>query len=698
MGRLVTFGLRSRRLNHLTEVPAAARAGRAGRAVLRGPTRVVAGAPVDLTFELTPGDAGLPAGGQFGIAWRTPPGDWGEPQLIDPGRRNYFDAPGAAVEFRNGGGPDPWGRHVLFTVAVPLAPGVALTVRARGWEVQTASHPAHPFLCIVRPHEDDEWLRMVDPAPIEIAGGHPHKWVVVCPSQCIAGKPFTFTLRCGDVWGNPATGAPEPDVGTPDSACMDILSLRRIGDWGGVWMGVARTDAPGLRRLRIAGTESNPVMCTADPAAESIFWGDMHGGQCDLGCGQGDLYRYFAYARDVAALDFVSHQANDVYVKPDDWNYTRRVTEAHHHPGLFVAFLGCEWTTLPANGGDRNVFYRHDQPALPRADRWYEIDGPDWPDNPTPPDLYRTLDGVDALINLHVGGFTSNLDWHDPRLERLIEVHSTHATSRWFIADAISRGYHPCIAGGSDGVSGRPGADHPGRRQFRNLRNGVTGLISRGPLDRDSVWEALREGRFFATTGPRMRLDVRHIGEEIHVDVAGTAAIEAIMLRRGGNVIAERCIAASHASWLRLAWWGSRTKGTTRDQRLAWDGRLSADAPLRVVSTSGFIEPVDVIETLSPTEIRWRSVTAGNRAAIVLETEAHQFTFTAPPHTFECARAGYSADLPELVDAGVALGSAPDPNGPREASVDFVMDEPGAYWVEVRQVDGECAFWGVFER
>lgn len=678
------------------EMPTAERARRAGRAVLRGPTRAVAGAPVDLTFELTPGDAGRPAGGQFGLAWRLP-GDWGDPQWTDPGRPNFFATDGAMLEFHHRGGPDPWNHYVLFTLVAPLAPGESLTVRARGWEAQTASHPTHPFLCIVRSETTGEWLRMVDPAPIAIVGGAPHSWAVICPSQCVAGEPFAFTVRCTDVWGNPAAGASEPDVGAADSAGMAAMSLSRLGDWGGVWRGVARIDAPGLHRLRIAGTESNPILCTAEPTTERIVWGDMHGGQCDLGCGQGDLHRYFAYARDVAALDFVSHQANDVYVKPNDWSYTRRVTKALHEPGRFVTFFGCEWTTPSARGGDRNVFYRHDQPALPRANRWYEIDGPDWPDNPTPPDLYRTLDSVDALINLHVGGFTSNLDWHDPRLERLIEVHSTHATSRWFIADAIARGYRPCIAGGSDGVSGRPGADHPGRRQSRNLRNGVTGLISRGTLDRDSVWEALREGRFFATSGPRLRLEVRRAGDEIHVDAAGTAAIEAILLRRGGDVVAERPVATSHASWLRLAWWGSRTKGTTRDQRLTWDGRLSADAPLRVVSRSGFIEPVDAIESVSPTEIRWRSVTAGNRAAVMLETAAHRFAFDAPPHTFDCGREGYSADLPDLVEAGVALGPAPDPNGPREASVRFVMDGPGAYWVEVLQIDGECAFWGVVE-
>lgn len=144
------------------------------------------------------------------------------------------------MAFRHGGGPDPWNHYVLITLTAPLAPRVALTVRAQRWEAQTASHPAHPFLCIVRPREDDEWLRMVDPTTIAIAGGPPHSWAVICPSQCVAGEPFAFTVRCADVWGNPATGAPEPDVGTAgaagaaDSAGMTLISLSRLGVWGGV--------------------------------------------------------------------------------------------------------------------------------------------------------------------------------------------------------------------------------------------------------------------------------------------------------------------------------------------------------------------------------------------------------------------------------------------------------------------------------
>ena len=56
---------------------------------------------------------------------------------------------------------------------------------------------------------------------------------------------------------------------------------------------------------------------------------------------------------------------------------------------------------------------------------------------------------------------TADLRWHEPTLERLIEVHSTHATSEWFLMEALQRGYRMGVTAGSDSVDGRPGASHP---------------------------------------------------------------------------------------------------------------------------------------------------------------------------------------------------------------------------------------------
>ena len=75
--------------------------------------------------------------------------------------------------------------------------------------------------------------------------------------------------------GQSGSGAPEPDVGragAADSAGMTVMSLSRLGDWGGVWTGVARIDSPGLHRLRIADAESNPILCEVQSGGERIVW------------------------------------------------------------------------------------------------------------------------------------------------------------------------------------------------------------------------------------------------------------------------------------------------------------------------------------------------------------------------------------------------------------------------------------------
>ncbi|MEX2541236.1 MAG: DUF3604 domain-containing protein [Trueperaceae bacterium] len=690
---MITFGPWSSRLDRPDRLSLSERRSRHGGVVLTGPDEAVAGAKVNLRFEYRAGQEGLGGGSQLGMAWRLP-GDWGEPQWDSASEPNYFASTTVPVEFEFGhrGGPAPWNHLLTLTLPEELPPNARLGLECRGWEVQTAVHRAHPFLWMIREEAGADWTRLPDTPELPIVAGQPREWTLVCPSECLTGEAFTLVACRKDVWGNPSSGSTPPEL---TARALEVLDRRRRGA-ADIWEISARLAEAGLYRIRLGEVEGNPMRCLDAPSANSTLWGDMHGGQCDLGCGQGDLDEYFTFARHVARLDFASHQANDVYVARDDWHYTRQVTEAHHQPGSFISYLGCEWTSMPPGGGDRNVFYLHDQPELYRAARWHEGGGDDWPLASTPPELYSRLARTDALINLHVGGFTSDLRWHEPRLERMIEIHSTHATSRWFVEDAVARGLRPAITAGSDSISGRPGSDHPGRRQSRNLSNGLTAVRAAG-CDRNSIWEALRDGSCYATTGARMLLDVRREASDLVVDAVGTAAIEEIIVRRGGEVVVRRPLARLHPRRLRLSWWGSREKGTTRDQRLQWDGTLHADAALEVSSLSGFIAPIDTLAGSGSQDLAWRSVTAGNRASIDFTSQAQHFECRTPVHSFSCDRGGYYSALPEVVDGGISLGPAPDQEGAREASVRIRLAGEGVYWVEVMQVDGNAAFWGVIE-
>lgn len=730
------------RLDHLPDLPAAERRRRYGSAVLErragAPLEpIVAGAAVELHVVYRAGEDGLAPGTQLGLAWRLP-GDWGTPQFDRPDGADYISAHASddaaiALSFSHRGGVPPWGHLLSATLQdEPLPPGGTITLvcgdrsgGGSGWGAQTSSLPHHQFLVLIRPPTADGWVRLTDPSPLRIVGGPAVDLALVCPSDCVAGEPIELTVRGVDLWGNLSRGI-DGDVELTAPG-LELLSLERRA-WDGeehdLWQASVRLERPGLHRIRAraaaAGVEAEggPLRCREQAPARSLFWGDLHGGQGDLGVGQGTLDRYFAFADRVAGLQFTSHQANDVYVTQADWHHTRTVTEAHHRPGDFVPFLGCEWTAFRPNGGDHNVIYRHDHPSLQRAQRWF-LDPDDWPDAPTPPDLYRSLDGVEALINLHVGGFTSDLAHHDPRLEKTIEIQCTHATSRWFVIEGLERGHRVAIVGSTDGVSGRPGADWPGRRQSRNLRNGVTGVYA-AELTREALWEAYQARRCFATTGERIALwveaDGHAMGEafaadappKIRVTVAGTAAIERVLLRRGSTIVADRAVAGpdpAHPRRYRLLWRGSRRRGTARDQQLTWDGTLTlSEGRLDAVGTVDFYRPIDRLERPTATSLAWHSDTAGNEAGVIVEVEAPagaSFAVATPPASFRCSLAevdaGFELALPEILDGGVRFGRAPDPGGVREIEIelrDSTAPPAGVhpYWVEVVQVDGARAW------
>lgn len=734
----ISIGPNGPRLEHLPDMSPEDRHQLFGTLSLTedSPTTVVAGEPVELGVTYRAGHRGLRSGAQISLMWRLP-ADWGAPQFEHPEEPNFVsartsNAGSVRMEFAHRGGVAPWNH--IFTATLEgsdLEPGEAVHVRfgdrsagCPGWQAQTSSLPDHQFLAAVRPNRNASWIRLADLPPIRVQGSAMASLVLTCPSTVDSNEPLLVTVRGIDAWGNPSRGSTAPPVIHGTDVHADAPEQR---EWDGephdVWSIRARLASPGVQRLRASvgavATVGNPIDCGGPESTSrgALMWGDMHGGQGELGVGHGTLDRYFSYGRHIASLDFASHQANDVYVTKDDWDHTRDVTERHHEPNAFVPFLGCEWTALKHLGGDHNVFYLEDRPELRRASRWF-ADPDTWPDAPTPPDLYASLQGVEAMVNLHVGGFMSDLDFHDDRLERLIEIQSTHATSRWFVADALERGYRLAVVGSTDGVTGRPGACVPGRRQSRNLRNGATGLYA-AERTREAIWSALKRGRCYATTGERIILWVECAGQPMgshvavdgpaHLDVSvvGTAAIERILLMRAGTVVSETRSAepdVRHPRRYRLLWRGSRERGTARDQVLAWDGEIRASAgQLHPIETIDFYAHNDHVSQDSPDAISWRCSTAGNEAGIVFDIDADrdvELTIRTPHREFTCDPAqveeGVQIDLPDLVDAGIRLERAPDPQAP--SSVTRSMTDPSTsvgehpYWVEVVQVDGARAW------
>ena len=703
-----------------------------------GPVQMQAGSLQRWTLRFT-ANADLPAGARIAVAHRWP-NDWGIAQAGDPAGIDYLE-----VEATNGGSVRWWHArlptwhpfdHVTFVdIADGLARGQRVEMRygddragSPGYRVQTFLEESSPQSMRWQSGDGAPWQEFAR-LTRRIVGAAPAQLVLTVPSRVAVGEAFDLHLRIEDRWGNPATLDAPVDVEIGADAGDPATPLRWTIPLSG-WLRRSLTlQRPGIRRLtaRTVGSlaleaAGNPVEAVAQPPAVRLYWGDLHG-QSLIGCGARSIDAYYAHARDFSGTDFSSHQANCFLVSGEEWEETQASTQRHHDTGRFVSLLGVEWSAASPIGGDHNLYFPGDAAELHRCSHEFVADKSDVAtDLPHVEDLYRHYRNTDTLVAVHVGGRTANLEWHEPGLDRLLEVHSTHATSEWFLFDALRRGYRMGVIAGSDGVDGRPGNSHPGHMGVRNVRGGLTAIFA-PELSRPALWQALRQRHCYATTGERILLDFRmggaRMGDAIdagsgrqglsgfEVRVEGTAPLEQIDFFRGTQRLQRiDCFAAAGAMSrrLRVAWKGASAPGNWERARMRWDGMLRV-AGTRIAGTQGyaFDSPDEGIVEHHDDRIRWRSVTAGDWDGVVVDLEspaAAELWFVTAPMTLRTrpgaigpAGRRFTAHDPERC---VEMRWLPERAPPSAFAGTFVDPAPvageQAYWVRVRQSDGALAW------
>ena len=668
----------------------------------------------------------LPGDACVAVAHRWP-NDWGVAQGSDPAGVDFLVArtsDGCAVRW--------WASrlhtwhpfdHALF-VELPdgLPRGAHVELRygddaqgSPGFRVQTFIEEASPFSLRWQARPNARWVEFARHVA-RVVGSEPAKLVLTAPSRVAAGEAFDLHLRVEDRWGNPAA-LDEP----VHLRHADGQPVRIAGGWARVPLSLA---SPGVHRIhgrsageRVLEAVSNPVEVVAARPAERLFWGDLHG-QSVIGCGARSIDAYFAHARDFAATDVASHQANCFLVSSAEWAETQASTLRQRRPG-FVTLLGVEWSGASSVGGDHNVYFPGDEAPLHRCSHEFLADRSDADsDLPHVEDLYRHYRGSDTLVAVHVGGRTADLNWHAPELDRLLEVHSTHATSEWFLFDALRRGHRMGVIAGSDGVDGRPGNSHPGHMGVRNVRGGLTAIVA-AELTREAIWDALKRRRCYATTGERIVLEFSagdaRMGEDVRwtdvppfdVRVEGTAPIETIDLFRdteridGVDLLAE----GERSPRVRVAWRGASAPGNWQRARMDWNGGLRVDgATIAAADGWAFDTPDEGIAWHDASSVRWTSITAGDWDGVVVTLDAvtpsAELSFVTAPMSVRCRLASlghgvraFAAHHPERM---VELRRLPDRMPPLtfRGRLTDPAPRPGAhaYWVRVRQADGGCAW------
>jgi hypothetical protein len=705
-------------VHHLSDVPEAERLRTYGKAEITLPDPITAGESVDAIFRFMIGDTELGPGTGLRVAWRWP-FDWGDPQTDDADAANYLsiETPddihiGARYERR--GDLDPWHHDIdLRVTAGFLHRSDVVVVTVTNWEASTFATPDGAFVLLINPDGGDRWIRLVDPPSFTVAPGPPARLIAIAPGDGIIGESAVVRVRAIDAWDN-ATPIDAPillgdgvDIGKP------VRNERYP-----IWEFPVAWKTATIHRLSASSgnlfATANPTLVHTEPPPHRLYWGDVHGGQSEIGCGAGSLDHHYAYARDVAALQFTSQQANDHYVTSEIWQHVRDVTPRYDVPGEFLAYLGCEWSPPTVDGGDRNVLYLTDEPRMRRSGRFFTERNPDpEPDLPHAPEFLNAFRDQDVFLNLHVGGRPTNLEWHAPGIEPLFEIHSTHATSEWFIFDAIERGYKVGITAGTDGVMGRPGACGPGRRVTRNVRNGLTAVRAAG-LEQRAVAEGFFARHCYGTTGARILLDVDIQGQpmgsvvtlrenptiQVHVD--GTAPIERVELLRDTEVIHTWEGATPDPNRLRLLWGGAKERGTAGAQQQVWDGSLQIEnASLSDIKPVGLQGAVDRIQH-GDHRVSWTTATAGNDMGFTFTaTGRGNLKVTTEPATTFSVTLDQIRSSAHCVDAGglglrVEIGPAPSDVSPLSVNLshtdDAPLDSEHAYWIRVTQTDRHRAW------
>lgn len=691
---------------------------------------IVAGSFGSWTLTYTVGLYGLDVGGGIKIGNRRM-SDWGTPQFHDPKAPNYVTVScSAPTEFSVRYDPRGFIRPFRAVISIDLEkgalyPGDKLIVvmgdrtgGSPGRQAQSFPEKECVFAVFVDPFSSGLYQRVPQASPpLRVVSGEAETFVLQGPSGVSVGEPFRVKVHGSDRYGNPTpTDAGRLSILGTDGEIQFHLQRK---DGRVKWIEDLRISSPGLHFLELRRGEerlarSNPIRVSKRPEAFKLYWGDTQA-QTASTVGTGTVEEYFQYARDVAGIDFCTHQANDFIFQDADWKEVVEQTRRFYEPGRFASILGYEWSGTAGAGGDRNALFEGDDAPLYRSSSWQLLRGAPETERPTAVSFhdairqYKAQSGRRVVLIPHVGGRRVEMDSIDPELEPVLEICSCHGIFEWALEDALARGYRIGVIAASDDHTCRPGLAFPSTPEMA-IRGGLAAVYAED-LTRASILDAFCSRRCYGTTGERIIVNIEadkhpmgsaftaRQAPHIHVRAFGTAPLEQIslydrerqvfMLKPNPPKRDERCI--------RLLWSGAR--GRDRNRYTVWDGKLSLSAGRILAATPlNMYLAKEGITDWGAGHVSWHSITAGHQAGILIEVDAPD----EAEIKFETAPANFVFGLGQIrkddlwVDAGgesqnVQVSTLHSTGDICEAEFDFkdedIQQGSHAYWVRLVQAD-----------
>jgi hypothetical protein len=406
----------------------------------------------------------------------------------------------------------------------------------------TNSAPKYTFWVIA--HDDNGELLVGTPAQVRFALEGLEAVTVkgFGPATTSVGNEIVISIRAEDTFRNLASsGFP---VGYNVSANGEPMTEIPASQDSAITEFQISFSAPGVYRLQFESTDgrlrgsSDPILVEDEPGFQ-VYFGETHG-HSGFAEGMGKIDAYFDFARDEARLDFCTLSEHDLWMDAGEWAALKEAVRRYDDPGQFTTFLGYEWTVEPPWGGHHNVLYRDPEKAVyvPRQEE-PELDG-FWA-------ALSAANAIDDIIVIPHAHQPGNWLKTNPELERLVEIVSYHGTFEWFGQRYLNNGFETGLIGSSDDHVGHPGYRPAANGGFHGDNFGGLAAVYATHNDRNTLMDAMRDRRTYATNGARIillaNMDGVQMGRQLKVDanrviegtVHGTAPIASITLVKNGE-------------------------------------------------------------------------------------------------------------------------------------------------------------------
>ena len=736
-----------------------------GTAVLDHTGEFEAGSYQSFTLTYTAGRFGIDDSGSIRIVFRFAT-DQTNPQFDAPSGPGFteVEASNNAVlqaRFDPKGNIRPWDRTLQIKVVKGfMKEGDTIKVRfgvtdhgGAGMRLQTFCEKRFEFRVLVDPIATYNFQTLPKQPTISIVPGQPEKWVAVVPSTIICGETFSLKIKAEDMWGNPTNQAVKKIIPKTNQLIKNLPEFINIkeGNFATVVSGLM-VNSTGTLEIKLHSPDGS-LVATCNPSKvfnSSIlknYWGDLHG-QSEETLGTNSATDYFAFGRDLAFLDACAHQGNDFQMTDTFWKDLNKITAQFNEDGQFITLPGYEWSGNTALGGDRNVLFPLEGRTMRRSSHALIEDQSDLDtDCHTVNELFEAFyqnEEWDVICFAHCGGRYADISIaHDGRFEKSVEVHSAWGTFEWLVQDAFKNGYRVGIIGNSDGHKGRPGASYPGAGWFGAV-GGLTCFLM-PELTRESLIKCINSRHHYATTGGpsgRMRLSVsmsfdeaatQYLDDPMIFEICNTQpCTEAIMgdivyLPVGNSSLKVSVDAASpvrcidifngleHLECFRpyaesdlgdricVLWEGAEYRG--RFRAVSWDGSAHFNkAKISSTSAVNFFNCDKTIDSLSSSDLAWKSVTTGNFAGFIaklndsrsgsIEIKTELFN-----ETVALADIGYEDtifDASDILPRGIRLFRLPNENTYNSASLERKLEphmgRDNPFYVRISLEDGTQAW------